>query len=289
LIGAVLVGLMALAAILAANGRSETANYYKRMVLYYASILLTGVLGTFGSLPTYFLNLGAIVVFACMRWICSSWMDLTIEVRGAEKLKDNLPQVLVSNHQSAIDALVMSHVNPSKCAVMAKASLKWVPFFNVAALLSNTVFVNRSNHESAQRSAEQAAEAIMRKRLKLWVFAEGTRHRGHGMLPFKKGAFNIAVHAQVPVVPVVISDYAPFYATSPSKYFHPQGRIICEVMEPVPTQGLGRDDVPALCERIRDQMLEVYDRISHEAREMYERQGSGAGISNGDVAASKEE
>lgn len=40
-----------------------------------------------------------------------------------------------------------------------------------------------------------------------------------------------------------------------------------------------REDVPALCERVRDQMLEVYDRISHEAREMYERQGSGAGRS----------
>lgn len=74
-----------------------------------------------------------------MRMICSAWMDLTIEVRGAEKLKGNLPQVIVSNHQSAIDALVMSHVNPSKCAVMAKASLKWIPFFNVAALLVGSI------------------------------------------------------------------------------------------------------------------------------------------------------
>ena len=63
------------------------------------------------------------------------WLDLEIEVRGAEKLTGDLPQVVISNHQSSIDALVISHVNPSKCAVMAKASLKWIPFFNLAAFL----------------------------------------------------------------------------------------------------------------------------------------------------------
>jgi len=58
LIYTVLAILMALALmVLVTNRHPLMANYYKRMVLYYATIFLTGVLGSFGSLPTYFLNM----------------------------------------------------------------------------------------------------------------------------------------------------------------------------------------------------------------------------------------
>ena len=57
------------------------------------------------------------------------------------------------------------------------------------------------------------------------------------MLDFKKGAFNVAVRAQVPVVPVVISDVTPFYSKS-GKYFYSDGLIIAQVMDPIPTKGV---------------------------------------------------
>lgn len=71
------------------------------------------------------------------------------------------------------------------------------------------------------------------------MFPEGTRHRGHGMLPFKKGAFNIAVDAQFDIVPVVISDYEPFYSKA-KRYFRPNGKIIVQVMDPISTVGVRR-------------------------------------------------
>ena len=78
----------------------------------------------------------------------------------------------------------------------------------------------------------------MRKKcLKIWMFPEGTRHHQHGFLPFRKGAFNIAVQGQFPIIPVVISDYTPFYS-KPKRYFRSKGHVIVQVMDPVSTQGV---------------------------------------------------
>jgi len=211
------------------------------------------------------------VSWTLLKWICSMWADVTIEIRGVEKIHSEADsQVIVSNHQSSLDVLVMANLCVRKCTVMMKASLKWIPFFNLAAFLSNTIFINRSDKDSSRRAIEQAADTMTSKQLKLWIFPEGTRNREHGMLPFKKGAFNVAVQAQVPIVPVVISDMAPFYSQQ-ERYFHSNGLIICQVMDPVPTQGLSMKDVPALCDRVRDQMLKVYEQISEEAKQRYDQ------------------
>lgn len=84
----------------------------------------------------------------------------------------------------------------------------------------------------------------------------GTRHHNHGLLPFKKGAFNIAVGGHFPIIPVVISDYTPFYS-KPMHYFRPQGHVVVQVMDSVPTDKLTNDDVLELCERIQTSMAEV--------------------------------
>jgi len=230
---------------------SMRVRYYVRITVFYCCILMSGFLAMFGAIPTYFYNAGSLVSMACLRALCFLWLDVEIEVRGAEKIKE--PVILVSNHQSSLDVLVMCYVCPYKCAAMIKNSLKYVPFFNIAALLSNSIFVNRFNHQKACNAVQSAADVVLKKRLKVWVFPEGTRHHAHGMLPFKKGAFNIAVTAQIPIVPIVISDYRPFYSKS-DKYFHSNGKIIAQVLDPVSTEGLKHEDVPALCGRVREEM-----------------------------------
>ena len=81
------------------------------------------------------------MAFTCLKWICALWLDVVIELRGVEKINGELQpgesnsQVIVSNHQSSLDVLVMSHLSARKCAVMVKASLAWVPLWNIAAFL----------------------------------------------------------------------------------------------------------------------------------------------------------
>jgi len=256
--------------------------YNLKMFFYYLSILIAAFLTIFGALPLYFLNLGGLVAWSLLKWICSMWIGVEIEIRGADKINSEAnSQVIVSNHQSSLDVLVMSHLCARKCTVMMKSSLKWVPFFNLAAILSNTIFVNRKDKNSSRGSMEQAAETMTSKQLKVWVFPEGTRNRKQGMLPFKKGAFNLAVQAQAPIVPVVISDLTPFYSKE-GRYFRPNGLIICQVIAPISTEGLNLDDVPALCDRVRDEMLKVYAQISEEVKQRYDAPSPLSGNSPGE-------
>jgi lysophosphatidate acyltransferase len=243
---------------------SEKGRYFIRISLYYLSIGIAGFPSVLTTIPTYFQHRGAIYAYRTFQFF-TFWLDIDVEVRGKEKLECDGQCVIVSNHQSSIDIVGMAVCWPDRCVVMMKNSLKWIPGFNIAAGLSNTIFVNRFNHEKAQETLKEAAKAMSEKNLKLWVFPEGTR-AAKGMLPFKKGAFNIAIRSGIPIIPVVFSSYDPFYSKE-KRYFHNNGQIIAQVLDPIPTKGYKIEEAPALADRVRSMMIEVYEKISAEAEE----------------------
>ncbi|CAJ0582884.1 unnamed protein product, partial [Mesorhabditis spiculigera] len=244
---------------------SETCRYYLRISFFYITILLHGMECTITQLPFYLMGGGADYIFYSFYYWCK-WTGIHEEVRDYDKYMKPLkgPAIIVCNHQSAIDVYAMCAAFPKRGTVMMKKSLQWIPFFNITSWLCRSIYIDRFNREKAIEQVDECAKTILERNLKVWVFPEGTRYREHGMLPFKKGAFNIAVKAQVPIVPVVVSCYKPFYSKK-DRYFHSDGEVIIQVLPPVETKGIPLDEVPELGERIRKQMLEVYDRITPEA------------------------
>lgn len=81
------------------------------------------------------------------------------------------------------------------------------------------------------------------------------------MLPFKRGAFHLAVQAQVPIIPIVMSSYQDFYSKKERRFTSP-GRCQVRVLPPVSTEGLTPDDVPALADSVRHSMLTIFREIS---------------------------
>jgi lysophosphatidate acyltransferase len=96
---------------------------------------------------------------------------------------------------------------------MAKKELQWTPLLGQYMSFSGAVFVDRGNNSKAIRSLKAAAERLSKERMALWMFPEGTRSmREHSdMLPFKKGAFHLAIQAGVPIIPVVCENYWRLY------------------------------------------------------------------------------
>lgn len=76
--------------------------------------------------------------------------------------------------------------------------------------LSRTVFIDRANSTNARQAMAGAAEEIQREKQSVYIFPEGTRSyaKEPTLLPFKKGAFHLAVQAGVPIVPVVVANYS---------------------------------------------------------------------------------
>ncbi|VDM23621.1 unnamed protein product [Toxocara canis] len=197
--------------------------------------------------------------------IFSRWTGVRCEARHVDYFYSTSgPYVVVANHQSSVDIVVLSYVWPPNCTIMMKKSLRWIPFFNYACYLANTIFVDRFNREKAMHSLKECVQRIVDKKLSLLIFPEGTRNHEGGLLPFKKGAFNVAVQAGIPIIPLVISSYKPFYDKE-THYFANEGYVIAEVMEPIATKGLTLNDVPGLAEEVRKRMEGTFDRISAEA------------------------
>lgn len=151
---------------------------------------------------------------------------------------------------------------PPYCSVTAKASLKYTPFLGQFMALSHTLFINRSSRSSAVAAMSAAASTMHKTQQSVYMFPEGTRSYASTptLLPFKKGAFHLAVQAQVPIVPVVVANYS--HVLDLKRRVFEAGRIPVSVLEAVETKGLGKEDVDGLVERVRESMMRELERIS---------------------------
>jgi 1-acyl-sn-glycerol-3-phosphate acyltransferase len=177
--------------------------------------------------------------------------SLREHVRGA---------VIVANHQSNYDLFVVGGVVPERTVCLGKKSLKWVPFFGQLFWLAGNVLIDRGNAAQAKQAMLTTTDTLQHKDTSIWVFAEGTRNLGKGMLPFKKGAFQMAIAAGVPIVQVCTSSYVNHMQLNRWN----SGTIMIRSLEPIPTSGLTIDDLPALVERCWQQMKDCIDSLDAE-------------------------
>ena len=131
-------------------------------------------------------------------------LGLEVEIRGEERLVEE-PVVYIGNHQNTWDIFTASNAVRKNTVSIGKKSLKWMPFFGQVYWLSGNILIDRANKNKAHGTIGQAAQKIRDKKISVWLFPEGTRSRGRGLLKFKTGAFYTAYMAGVPISPVAIS------------------------------------------------------------------------------------
>ncbi|CAG0899424.1 unnamed protein product [Darwinula stevensoni] len=174
---------------------------------------------------------------------------LRYHIVGAEHLTVDRAAVIVANHQSSLDILGMLVFwgLMDKVATVAKKILLLCGPFGLGAWLCGTVFIDRAQSGTAKSTVNKAIDEVKEKRVKMWIFPEGTRNNNGSMLPFKKGAFHLAVQNQLPIIPVVYSSYLNFL-DSKAKKFGP-GDITISALPPISVEGLKPSDVGELAER----------------------------------------
>lgn len=129
------------------------------------------------------------------------------------------PVWLATLHSAELTLLLVTNyyalrrMFPKQASIMAKKSIQWNPVLGPFMNLSGTVFIDRGNSAQAHRSLEAAGEGMKARKTSLFIFAEGTRHSEEkpNLLPFKKGAFHLAVKGGIPIVPVVCENYWRLY------------------------------------------------------------------------------
>jgi len=167
------------------------------------------------------------------------------------------PYVVVSNHESFADILLISHL-PWEMKWLSKAELFKVPVLGWLMRLAGDVPVRRGEGRSAVE-ALQRCRSVLKNKVSVMIFPEGTRSPTADMLPFKDGAFRLAIDTGVPILPLAVSGTG----TALPKHGWRFGRSVAEVrvLEPIETTGLTVKDVPALRDRVRARILEARDAL----------------------------
>lgn len=188
------------------------SSFYARTLASYACLVLCASYGVLAGITLRLFGNYRITqwtVARAFKYTMALATGVHFEVVEGEEYLHGRPAVLIGNHQSALDILLLGVIFPPYCSVTAKRSLKLVPFLGWFMALSGTVFIDRSDRQSAMKAFEAAAEDMKRERQSVFIFPEGTRSNAKGprLGTFKKGAFHLAVQAGVDVVPVICANY----------------------------------------------------------------------------------
>lgn len=138
----------------------------------------------------------------------SRWMlrvsKVGVRLEGTENLRMDAPQIVASNHQSWYDVWTLAAFVPGRYHFVAKKELSHIPLFGRAWQAAGHISVDRSDTQSAVQSLQQAGDLLRQYRSKVVIFPEGTRTRTGRLQPFKKGAFMLAIHSGVEIVPTAV-------------------------------------------------------------------------------------
>lgn len=189
-------------------------------------------------------------------------LGIKLEIRYADGAEQVGSAVYIANHQNTYDLFTVSGAIMQRTVTVGKKSLVWIPLFGQLYWITGNILIDRANRSKAVGTIGQVVEKIKKNKVSVWMFPEGTRSRGRGLLPFKTGAFHAAIGAQVPIVPIVCSSTDKVRLNRWNN-----GVVIVELMKPISTVGLEKEDVRKLLTQSRDIMAAKLEQLNQEAAE----------------------
>lgn len=131
---------------------------------------------------------------------------ITVIARHEDEASLPLQSVYIANHQNNYDLVTAASLVRPGTVTVGKKSLKWIPLWGQLYWISGNILIDRNNRAKSHQTIMQIVEHMKKKPISVWMFPEGTRSRGRGLLPFKVGAFHAAIAAGVPIVPLCVSN-----------------------------------------------------------------------------------
>jgi len=171
-----------------------------------------------------------------------------MEVEGERPADiDTKAYVVVANHESQADPFLLSFL-PWDMRWVAKESLFKQPFSGWAMKLGGDIPLRRGEGESVRECLAECQRALD-SGISVMMFPEGTRSATSELLPFKDGAFDLAIRAGVPILPIAIAGTRAMRPKH-SRWFG-KAHGCAKILAPIPTTGMTAADVPKLREAAR--------------------------------------
>ena len=181
------------------------------------------------------------------------------ETDGVAPDDPRLPYVAVSNHESYADIFLISHF-PWEMKWLSKDTIFRIPVMGWMMRMANDIPIKRGKKESVV-SALAGCRDRLGTRVRVMIFPEGTRSKTDELLPFKDGAFRLAIDAGAPILPIAVAGTRDCMAKGTFAFRHAHAKA--RVLPPIPTTGLTKADVATL----RDRTREVIDVARRELQQ----------------------
>ncbi|ANI30119.1 acyl-phosphate glycerol 3-phosphate acyltransferase [Yersinia entomophaga] len=190
----------------------------------------------------------------------SRLFGITVEQRIPAEAAEYGNCIYIANHQNNYDMVTMSNVVQPGTVTVGKKSLLWIPLFGPLYWLTGNLLIDRENRAKAHGTIAQVVEQVKKRNISIWMFPEGTRSRGRGLLPFKTGAFHAAIAAGVPIVPICVSNTNGNINLNRWN----NGLVIVEMLPPIDTSGYSKERVRELAEHCRNLMATKIEQLDAE-------------------------
>ncbi len=178
-----------------------------------------------------------------------------VRVTGLEHARADRPRIFASNHQSWFDVFALAARLPGPYRFVAKKELGQIPIFGHAWRAAGHISVDRGDRASAIESLDQAGARLRRENSAVVIFPEGTRSMTGDLLPFKKGAFMLALHTGVDIIPVGITGSREVLGKNSWRVR--MGEIQVRIGPPIPTREYSTETRDALIARVRAEILRL--------------------------------
>ena len=233
------------------------------LILLTCPILFLGALIVWAVTAPFDRRLRALHLYAC------AWASLytyvfpfwTVQVRNRERIVDGATYVLVANHQSLLDILVLFRLY-KHFKWVSKVEIFRVPFVGWNMTLNRYIAIRRGDRSDAQRMMNACGEALDGGS-SIMIFPEGTRSPDGEVRDFRHGAFTLAVRHGVPILPIVVDgtlDALPKYGLT----LRNRADIVIQVLEPIAIEPFA--DAEALRDHVRGVMTSALATLRAERR-----------------------
>jgi len=182
----------------------------------------------------------------------------TVTVEGREKADPKGTYVIVSNHQSILDILIINCLRYRLKWVSKIENLK-VPLLGFYLWMADYIIIDRGNPQSREKLYSKASKFLSRG-ISIMLFPEGTRSLDGDIHPFRRGAFKLAIENNVPILPILIDGTGGIL---PKKGFYIKGghQIKLKVLDPIYPKdfpGVDHDGLAVICRNIMAEGFEKF-------------------------------
>lgn len=172
-----------------------------------------------------------------------------LRVIGREHLSPRRSRIMLMNHASFLDMQVAAALNPPSALALVKKEFFYIPLLGQAIWATGQVFVDRGNPERARKSVARLARAMEAHPRTVLIFPEGTRSRSGELLPFKMGAFRLALETRAPLLSTVL--HGAYALQTPAEWIPRRGVLTLEIFPEISTQDWREDELHARAEALR--------------------------------------